>query len=388
MQPQDARALLRRLFDAAVAAAHPDRCLPPALPPAPERGRIIVLAAGKAAGSMAEALERHYLDQLRLAPERIGGIAVTRHGYGRPLRRIEMIEAGHPVPDAAGIAAAARTLALADAAGADDLVLVLMSGGASANWVAPAPGVSFENKRTLTRALLVSGATIGEINTVRKHLSRIKGGRLAARAAPARLVTLAISDVPGDDPSVIGSGPTVPDVTTLADARAVLARRNIVAPAAIAAALNDPGNESPKPGDPAFAGSEFTYEDLTGVPIDRFNYNWLREEPCPQNAKLKCNVIERYPIDKDSGYRKHVFWMDLEDFRVFRIDFYDRKNMHVKTLSATGFKKYKNKYWRPKQSTISNLRTGKNTVMRWENYDFDAKLTESDFSTRVLERIN
>ncbi len=216
-----------------------------------------MLAAGKAAGSMAEAAERHYLDKLMLAPERIGGIAVTRHGYGRPLRRVEMIEAGHPVPDEAGIAAATRTLALADAAGGDDLVLVLLSGGASANWIAPAPGISFEDKRTLTRALLASGATIGEINTVRKHLSRIKGGRLAARAAPARLVALAISDVPGDDPSVIGSGPTVADVTTLADARAVLVRRNIFAPASIAAALNDSRNESPKPVDAAFAGNEF-----------------------------------------------------------------------------------------------------------------------------------
>ena len=256
MQSHAARALLRRLFDAAVAATHPDRCLPPALPPAPPRGRIIVLAAGKAAGSMAEAAERHYLDRLKLVPERIGGIAVTRHGYGRPLRRIEMIEAGHPVPDETGLAAAARTLALAEAAGGDDLVLVLMSGGASANWAAPADGISFEDKRALTRALLASGATIGEINTVRKHLSRIKGGRLAVRAAPARVVALAISDVPGDDPSVIGSGPTVPDVTTLADARAVLARRNIEVPAAVATALNDPRNESPKPGDPAFAASE------------------------------------------------------------------------------------------------------------------------------------
>lgn len=257
MNPKDTRDFLYGLFEAAVAAAHPDRCLPPALPPVPERGRVVVLAAGKAAGSMAEAAERHYLDKLKLAPERIGGIAVTRHGYGRPLRWIEMIEAGHPVPDEAGIAAAARTLTLADAAGADDLVLVLMSGGASANWVAPAPGISFEDKRTLTRALLASGATIDEINTVRKHLSSIKGGRLAERAAPARLVALAISDVPGDDPSVIGSGPTVPDVTTLTDARAVLEQRNIVAAASIAAALNDPKNESPKPGDAVFAGNEF-----------------------------------------------------------------------------------------------------------------------------------
>ena len=257
MNPTQARALLRRLFDAAVAAAHPSRCLPAALPPPPERGRIIVLAAGKAAGAMAETVERHYLGALGLSAERLVGVAVTRRGYGRPTLRIEMIEAGHPVPDAAGLAAAGRALALADSATEHDLVLALLSGGASANWVAPAPGVAFADKQALTRALLASGATIHEINTVRKHLSRIKGGRLAARAAPARVLTLAISDVPGDDPSVIGSGPTVPDPSTLADARAALARHGIDAPASIVAALAEPKNESPKPGDPAFARTEF-----------------------------------------------------------------------------------------------------------------------------------
>jgi hydroxypyruvate reductase len=256
VSPDGARALLRRLFDTAVAAAHPSRCLPPALPEPPARGRIIVLAAGKAAGAMAEAAEQHY-GAHGIAAERLTGLTVTRRGYGRPTARIEVVEAGHPVPDEAGLAATARTLALADGAGADDLVLALLSGGASANWIAPAPGVTFEDKRALTRALLASGATIHEINTVRKHLSRIKGGRLAARAAPARVLTLAISDVPGDDPSVIGSGPTVPDASTLADARAVLARRKIAAPHTIVAALADPRNETPKPGDPAFAHSEF-----------------------------------------------------------------------------------------------------------------------------------
>ena len=257
MQPREARDLLRRLFEAAIAAAHPSTCLPPALPPPPARGRILVLAAGKAAGAMAEAAENHYLDRLKLAPDRLHGLAVTRHGYGRPTRVIEMIEAGHPVPDAAGLAATGRVLAIAEGATADDLVLVLYSGGASANWIAPAAAVSLADKRALTRDLLASGATIGEINTVRKHLSRIKGGRLAAVAAPARLLTLAISDVPGDDPSAIGSGPTVPDPTTLADARAILARRAITPPAAIAAALSDPMNETPKPGAAVFARTEF-----------------------------------------------------------------------------------------------------------------------------------
>ena len=136
----------------------------------------------------------------------------------------------------------------------------------------------------------------------------------------------------------------------------------------------------------SFAGSEFTYEDLTGVPIDRFKYNWLREEPCPQNTSLKCDVVERYPVDKDSGYHKHVFWMDQKDYRIFRIDFYDRKDVLIKTLVAADYKKYKDKYWRASQSTITNLRTGKNTVMRWNNYNFDAKLSEGDFSRRALER--
>jgi hydroxypyruvate reductase len=243
------------MYDAAVAAAHPTNCLPPALPPPPKRGRLIVLAAGKAAGSMAEVAEHHYLGPL--GRERLTGIAVTRHGYGRPTRLIQMIEAGHPMPDAAGLAAAERVLALADSATRGDLVLVLLSGGASANWIAPARGVSLDDKRALTRALLTSGATIGELNTVRKHLSRIKGGRLTARAAPARIISLAISDVPGDDPSVIGSGPTVPDASTLADAREIIAARELHPPPSIAAALNDPDNESPKPGHPIFAHSEF-----------------------------------------------------------------------------------------------------------------------------------
>ena len=211
------------LFRTAIAAAHPSSCLPPHLPAAAAKsGRLIVLAAGKAAGSMAEVAEAAYAGPA--APSRLTGIAVARQGYGRPTRIIPMIEAGHPIPNAAGLEAAERALALADGAGADDLVLVLLSGGASANWIAPAAGLSLADKQAVTRALLRSGANIGEINTVRKHLSRIKGGRLARAAQPARVVTLAISDVPGDDPAVIGSGPTVPDPTTLADARAIVAR--------------------------------------------------------------------------------------------------------------------------------------------------------------------
>src|SRR5690242_17079129 len=255
MQPS-ARAFLRDLFDTAVNAAHPSAFLP-ALLPQPPKGRLIVLAAGKAAGSMSEVAERFYLGEQR-NPARVTGLAVARHGYGRPLKVVEMIEAGHPIPDEAGLKAAERALALADSAGPDDLVLVLMSGGASANWIAPAAGVPFADKQAVTRALLRSGANISEINTVRKHLSRIKGGRLAPHAAPAKVVTIAISDVPRDEPSAIGSGPTVPDPTTLADARMVVAKYGLELPASVSRALDDPANETPKPGDALFTNTSFT----------------------------------------------------------------------------------------------------------------------------------
>jgi len=258
------RNFLSDLFRTAVAAAHPSTCLAPLLPP-PPKGQIIMLAAGKAAGSMAEVAEAHYLNTLHIAAERLSGVAVARHGYGRQLRRVRMIEAGHPIPDQAGLEGAERVLALADGAGADDLVLVLMSGGASANWIAPAAGIAFADKQAVTRALLRSGAGIGEINTVRKHLSRIKGGRLARHAYPAKLTTIAISDVPGDDPSAIGSGPTVPDPTTLADARAIVAKYRLDLPADVTAALADVRNESPKPGDRIFAGNQFA---LAARPAD------------------------------------------------------------------------------------------------------------------------
>jgi len=262
-----ARALLDGLFRTAIAAAHPSSCLPPHLPPPPATGRLIVLAAGKAAGAMTEVTEQHYLDHGKFPAERFMGVAVARHGYGRPSRRIEMIEAGHPVPDQAGLAAAEKALSMADQATADDTVLVLLSGGASANWIAPAEGLSFADKQAVTRALLRSGANIGEINTLRKHLSRIKGGRLARRAQPAHVLTLAISDVPGDEPSAIGSGPTVPDPTTLADARAIVQRYRLELPEAATRALSDARNESPKPGDPAFANSEYK---LIARPEDAF----------------------------------------------------------------------------------------------------------------------
>ncbi|HET7679514.1 MAG TPA: glycerate kinase [Xanthobacteraceae bacterium] len=260
-----ARAFLERLFRTTVAAAHPAACLRAYLPP-PPTGRLIVLAAGKAAGSMTEVAEQHYL-QSGLAKDRLLGLAVTRHGYGRPTRHIPVIEAGHPIPDQTGLDATEQVLALADQAGADDLVLVLLSGGASANWIAPARGLALADKQATTRALLRSGASIGEVNTVRKHLSRIKGGRLAARARPARIVTLAISDVPGDNPDVIGSGPTVPDPSTLSAARGIIQRYGLEMPAGITSALSDPANETPKPEDPIFRASEFS---LIARPDDAF----------------------------------------------------------------------------------------------------------------------
>lgn len=251
------RAFLEGLYRTAVTAAHPATCLRAHLPAPPASGRLLILAAGKAAGSMAEVAERHYLDECGVPADRIGGLAVTRHGYGRPTRRVRVIEAGHPVPDAAGLAATVETLDLADSAGVEDLVVVLISGGASANWIAPVAGLSLADKQAVTRALLACGASIVEINTVRKHLSRIKGGRLAERAHPARLVAIGISDVPGDDPAVIGSGPTVPDRTTLADARAIVARHQLELPQPVTRALADPANETPKPDDAVFATTSF-----------------------------------------------------------------------------------------------------------------------------------
>ncbi len=236
-----------RMFQAAVASVSADLCLPPHLPP-PPRGRTIVVGAGKAAAAMAAAVEAHWP-----AASPLDGLVVTRYGHGvGPLARIAVVEAAHPVPDAAGEEAARRMLELVRGLNRDDLVLCLMSGGASSLLGLPADGIDLAAKQALGRALLRSGAPIGEMNAVRKHLSAIKGGRLAQAAAPAAVVTLVVSDVPGDDPSVIGSGPTVADPTTLADARAVLARRGIAVPEAVAARLRDPEAETPKPGDKVF----------------------------------------------------------------------------------------------------------------------------------------
>jgi hydroxypyruvate reductase len=235
------------MFDAAIAAALPDRCLPGNLPSAP-RGRTIVIGAGKASAAMAATLERHWTGELT-------GLVVTRYGHAVPCRRIEIVEAAHPVPDRAGRDAAERILQSVRGLTADDLAICLISGGGSALLVLPAHGISFEEKQAVNRALLRCGANISEMNCVRKHLSAIKGGRLGAAAHPAQVVTLLISDVPGDDPAVIASGPTVPDPTTFADALAVLNKYRIDEPASVIAHLRAARDETPKPGDARLAGA-------------------------------------------------------------------------------------------------------------------------------------
>ncbi|MDE1985106.1 MAG: glycerate kinase [Alphaproteobacteria bacterium] len=239
------RVLLRQMFDAAILAAQPSYCVPPHLP-APPKGRLIVIGAGKASAAMARAVEDHW-------PGPLQGLVVTRYGYAVPCERIEIVEAAHPVPDSAGLDAAKRILAVAEAAGSDDTVLCLISGGGSALLPLPLEGITLEDKQIVNRALLASGATISEMNVVRRHLSAIKGGRLGAAVYPAKLVTLLISDVPGDALTDIASGPTVADSTTCADALAIVRRYGIVLPAAVLAALTSGRGESIKPGDPRFA---------------------------------------------------------------------------------------------------------------------------------------
>jgi len=246
----NSRALLRELFDAALAAVSAEICVPPHLP-SPPRGRTLVIGAGKAAAAMAHAVEQHWQGPL-------SGLVVTRYEHGVPLRHVELVEAAHPVPDAAGRAAAARMLEMVQGLDADDLVLCLISGGGSALLALPAPGLTLEDKQAVNKALLKSGANITEMNCVRKHLSAIKGGRLAAAAAPARVVTLTISDVPGDDPSVIASGPTVADRTTFADALDVLQRYGVTEPRSVIEHLQRGADETPKPGDPRLEHSEVT----------------------------------------------------------------------------------------------------------------------------------
>jgi hydroxypyruvate reductase len=252
---QDPQGFLRHLFDTAVARAQPLLNMAGLLP-APPRGRTLVLGAGKAAGAMAQALE-----QLWPVDARLEGLVVTRYHHTPPrpeglLQRIDVVEASHPVPDQAGMDASARMLALTQGLSSDDLVICLVSGGGSALLTLPADGLSLADKQRINRELLACGAPIGEMNTVRKHLSRIKGGRLAAACAPAQVLTLTISDVPGDDPGVIASGPSVPDETTCDQALALLDRYGIAIPQTVRTALQNGSLETPKPTDAAFAGHQ------------------------------------------------------------------------------------------------------------------------------------
>ncbi|MCE3603457.1 glycerate kinase [Massilia sp. P8910] len=242
------RALLLELFRSALAAVDPLTVLAPQLP-APPRGRTIVIGAGKAAARMAQAVERHWQGE-------IAGLVVTRYGHGAPTRHIEVIEAGHPVPDQASTTAARRMLALVRGLGEDDLVLCLMSGGGSALLSLPAPGITLDDKRDLTRRLLACGAPIGEINCVRRHLSAIKGGRLALACHPARVVTLVVSDVPGDDPAVVASGPTIADGSRAADALALLGKYGIAVSPAVRAVLEDAALAAPAIGDARLRGNQ------------------------------------------------------------------------------------------------------------------------------------
>jgi glycerate 2-kinase len=254
MTDAEAHTLLRDLFDAALAAARPATCLMPYIAAlAPPKGRTIVIGAGKASAAMARALEDQW-------PHPLEGLVVTRYGYGEVCKRIEIVEAAHPVPDEKGRAAAGRILQKVQGLGPDDLVLCLISGGGSSLLTLPAPGLTLADKQEVNRALLRSGANIGEINTVRKHLSAIKGGRLAIAALPARVLSWLISDVPNDDAGVIASGPTVADSTTFADALAVLAKYRIEPPSPVRAHLEAGAagrrEETPKPGDPRLARCE------------------------------------------------------------------------------------------------------------------------------------
>jgi glycerate 2-kinase len=272
MNPQT---LLRRMFDAAIASAQPSRCVPAHLPPAP-KGRLIVVGAGKASAAMARAVEDHWQGPL-------SGLVVTRYGYGVPCKRIEIVEAAHPVPDEPGLMAAQRMLRTVSGLDEEDLVLCLFSGGGSALLPLPAAGLNLEHKQAVGRALLQSGATISEFNCVRRHLSAIKGGRLAAACHPARVITLMISDVPGDRPIDIASGPTVGDPTTCADALRILERYAIETPAAVRELLESGRGESVKPGDPRLSKAEW------------------RIIATPQLALEAAALIAR-----DAGYTAHI----------------------------------------------------------------------------------
>jgi glycerate 2-kinase len=244
------RDLLRRMFDAAVSAAQPSHCIPPHLPAPPRgAGRTLAIGAGKASAAMAKAFEDHW-------PGDVSGLVVTRYGYAVPCRRIEIAEAAHPVPDAAGLAAARRIWDLVRELTEDDLVVCLISGGGSSLLTLPAEGLTLDDKQTVNKALLKSGATISEMNCVRRHLSAIKGGRLAAACHPAKVMTLLLSDVPGDNPMDIASGPTVADPTTCADAQDVVRRYGIDVPPAVREILATGRGETIKPGDPRLERTE------------------------------------------------------------------------------------------------------------------------------------
>jgi hydroxypyruvate reductase len=245
------RELLRAMFDAAIAAAQPALCVPPHLPKRPA-GRLVVIGAGKASAAMARAVEDHW-------PDALSGLVVTRHGYAVPCKRITILEASHPVPDAASVAAAQRMLAAVRDLRADDVVLGLISGGGSSLLVAPIEGLTLEDKQAVNRSLLKSGASIGEMNCVRRHLSAVKGGRLAAACHPAKVITLLISDVPGDRPMDIASGPTVPDPTTCADALEIIGRYDVAIPASAMQILASGRGESIKPDDPRVANSDVRF---------------------------------------------------------------------------------------------------------------------------------
>jgi hydroxypyruvate reductase len=272
-----------------MAAAAPVLCLAPHIPE-PPAGRTVVGGAGKAGGSMAAAFEKLW----RGGP--LSGLVVTRYGHACPTRAIEVVEAAHPVPDAAGQRAAQRMLELVRGLSADDLLVCLISGGGSALLALPAPGIGFEQKREINRQLLLCGADITEINCVRKHLSAIKGGRLAAAAAPARVIALVISDVVGNDPATIASGPTVGDPTTLAMAREVIARYGVVCPPEVTAHLADPASETPKPGDPRLLRGEYRLIASRWRP-------WRRRRKTPPRPITRCAIWATASPDSPTSRR-------------------------------------------------------------------------------------
>ncbi|MCF6198704.1 MAG: DUF4147 domain-containing protein [Hyphomicrobiaceae bacterium] len=311
MREETARRLMMDCFKAAVRAAHPENCLEQFLPSPPDHGEIILLAGGKAAGSMMKVAVRHYLHVRLVDRTRICGVAVGKPDGFEAIYPLEWIHAGHPVPDEGSVRGAKRALQLAGQAGAQDLVVVLLSGGASALWCAPVEGLSLAEKQDVTKALLRSGARIDEINSVRRHLSKIKGGGLAQAAFPARLVTLAISDVVGNDPAVIGSGVTVEDASSLADARFVLEHYNIAVAPSVRAALENPANETLGCDDPLLSAATWRCITSNGNAFsgigsrlalagydNRPNLGWGVEGEARDVARKDAELIRQY---KKSG---------------------------------------------------------------------------------------